>query len=72
MNRCNVDLTIVRNADPEIFALYEASLVLIRPDQIVAWRGHDGAHAPLIVDKVLGRHLEGQSAVNLRQATATL
>src|SRR5690606_12296667 len=34
-----MDLTIVDNAAPELESLYEAPLVLIRPDQIVAWRG---------------------------------
>jgi 2-polyprenyl-6-methoxyphenol hydroxylase-like FAD-dependent oxidoreductase len=72
MNQCNVDLKIVRNTDPEIFTLYEASLVLIRPDQIVAWRGSAGGQAPFVVDKVLGQHLEWQTEVNLRQETETL
>ncbi|KQT11396.1 FAD-dependent oxidoreductase [Ramlibacter sp. Leaf400] len=40
-----LDLQVVRHADPALRALYEAPLVLIRPDHIVAWRGHDESRA---------------------------
>ncbi|MCW5653287.1 FAD-dependent oxidoreductase [Hydrogenophaga sp.] len=40
-----LDLRVVRHASPEIRALYEAPLVLIRPDHMVAWRGADDAVA---------------------------
>jgi 2-polyprenyl-6-methoxyphenol hydroxylase-like FAD-dependent oxidoreductase len=43
-------LTIVDRPEPELRALYGASLVLIRPDQIVAWRGE---RVPEDVDKLL-------------------
>jgi hypothetical protein len=43
-------LTIVDKPEPELRELYVASLALIRPDQIVAWRGD---HAPEDVDKLL-------------------
>jgi 2-polyprenyl-6-methoxyphenol hydroxylase-like FAD-dependent oxidoreductase len=42
----SIDLEVVRHAEPRILELYEAPLVLIRPDQIVAWRGR-GTAAPL-------------------------
>jgi len=35
--------------------LYEAPLVLIRPDQIVAWRGTDAQDAARILALVTGR-----------------
>jgi hypothetical protein len=35
-----IPLTIVDRPEAEIRDLYEADLVLIRPDQIVAWRGN--------------------------------
>jgi hypothetical protein len=35
-------------------ALYEAPLALIRPDQIVAWRGERDADAAAAVQTVLG------------------
>lgn len=41
-----IDLRVVHVAQPSVQALYEAPLALIRPDQIVAWRGataHDAA-----------------------------
>ena len=40
-----LDLRVVRHAQPELRALYEAPLALIRPDQIVAWRGADDGAA---------------------------
>lgn len=49
-----VPLRIERIDQPEIAALYETALVLVRPDGHVAWRGAvvDGAEA--IVDRVRG------------------
>ncbi len=42
-----LELQVVRHEVPDLRALYEAALVLIRPDQMVAWRGagpSDAAH----------------------------
>lgn len=50
----NLDLKLVMQPGPEILALYEAPVVLIRPDQIVAWRGHETNHAKAILAKALG------------------
>lgn len=36
----DIPLTLVRTDEPRLTSLYEASLVLIRPDQHVAWRSH--------------------------------
>lgn len=33
-----LDLAVVDCADPEVHDLYESDLVLIRPDQVIAWR----------------------------------
>ena len=55
MRRFNTALTVVRLADPEVDAAYEAPLVLIRPDQIVAWRGHLPVAADDIVQRPLRR-----------------
>ncbi|WP_202904044.1 FAD-dependent oxidoreductase [Paraburkholderia sprentiae] len=60
MNRFNVDLRVVRISGPEISALYEAPLVLIRPDQIVAWRGSTASEANRIVNRVLGHRDEAR------------
>lgn len=50
-----LDLKVVRHTAPELLALYETPLVLIRPDQIVAWRGHDAGRASEILERVMGR-----------------
>ena len=34
--------------------LLDAPLALIRPDQIVAWRGHEATHAHAILAQALG------------------
>ena len=49
-----IDLKVVRHANSDLLALYEAPLTLIRPDQIVAWRGHDDTHAKDILAQLLG------------------
>ena len=49
-----IDLKVVHHAQPEILALYEAPLALIRPDQIVAWRGHDDPQAQAVLAQAIG------------------
>ncbi|WBY01252.1 FAD-dependent oxidoreductase [Ramlibacter tataouinensis] len=49
-----MDLRVVRHAQPQLRELYQAPLALIRPDQIVAWRGHDGAAADAVLARVSG------------------
>ncbi|MGE4340031.1 MAG: FAD-dependent oxidoreductase, partial [Pigmentiphaga sp.] len=49
-----LDLRVVRLPDPGLEALYEASLALIRPDQIVAWRGRDAGGAMAVLGQVIG------------------
>jgi len=51
----NVPLTVVPIADPRIRELYERSLVLVRPDGHVAWRGDAMPDDPLaVVDCIRG------------------
>jgi hypothetical protein len=45
-------LTLVDRPEPELRDLYAADLALIRPDQIVAWRGH---RVPADMDKLLAQ-----------------
>ncbi|MDP3250556.1 MAG: FAD-dependent oxidoreductase [Hydrogenophaga sp.] len=52
--QAGMDLQVVHHADPALRALYEAPLVLIRPDQIVAWRGEDARHASHILSLCAG------------------
>jgi len=49
-----LDLRVVRLSDPGLEALYEAPLALIRPDQIVAWRGRDAGDAMAVLGQVIG------------------
>lgn len=50
----NIPLTIVPIAGDEPRDLYGADLALIRPDQIVAWRGSSSAGAPAVLRRATG------------------
>ena len=50
----SMDLKVVDLKTPESRDLYGADLALIRPDQIVAWRGNSDADAEVIVRKMCG------------------
>jgi hypothetical protein len=54
-----MDLKVVTHPDAALLALYEAPLALIRPDHIVAWRGHDCQAASEVLRTALGWHLPG-------------
>ncbi|MEU9271133.1 hypothetical protein AB0E04_37655 [Streptomyces sp. NPDC048251] len=48
-------LDVVDVRDPHAHALYERNLVLVRPDQHVAWRGDAEPADPLhVIDRVRG------------------
>jgi 2-polyprenyl-6-methoxyphenol hydroxylase-like FAD-dependent oxidoreductase len=49
-----IDLKVVHHSNEELLTLFEAPMVLIRPDQIVAWRGHHDQQAPAILAQVMG------------------
>ena len=49
-----IDLKIVHHAQPELEKLYDAPLILIRPDQIIAWRGQNDQNAFEVINRVLG------------------
>ena len=50
-----VPLSVFRDDTPEIYDLYEAELVIIRPDQYVAWRGNKIPSDPIVlIDKIVG------------------
>ncbi|MCV9999302.1 FAD-dependent oxidoreductase [Pararhizobium sp. YC-54] len=53
-----MDLTVVDLDRADISSFYEEPLVLVRPDQIVAWRGRDDHHAEAIIATVLGYKVE--------------
>ena len=49
-----IQLHVVHHPNQELFDLYQAKLVLIRPDQMLAWRGNDDSNANQIIDLALG------------------
>ena len=49
----SMDLRVVRRPEAGLADLYEATLVLIRPDQIVAWRGVSAEDGAAVVGRVL-------------------
>jgi 2-polyprenyl-6-methoxyphenol hydroxylase-like FAD-dependent oxidoreductase len=49
-----VPLTLVNIASDAVRTLYETDLVLIRPDQMVAWRGNEAAVAADVLRRVTG------------------
>ena len=51
----SMDLRVVRLPQTSLSVLYEASLALIRPDQIVAWRGTTADDAKSVLMRVTGR-----------------
>jgi 2-polyprenyl-6-methoxyphenol hydroxylase-like FAD-dependent oxidoreductase len=53
--RHGLDLRSVALSSAEAIDLYEAPLVLIRPDQVVAWRGVDDRNAESMIATVTGR-----------------
>jgi 2-polyprenyl-6-methoxyphenol hydroxylase-like FAD-dependent oxidoreductase len=53
-----IDLKVVHHPHPELVSLYQAKLVLIRPDQIVAWRGDHDNQAAEVLDRTLGWNLQ--------------
>lgn len=55
-----LDLRVVAHTSEELRALYEAPLALIRPDQIVAWRGRSDSGALQVLAQASG-HPAGTS-----------
>ena len=53
--RLGLDLTVLDLQTDEARELYGAELALIRPDQVVAWRGNDAQGAAAIFGKLTGR-----------------
>jgi 2-polyprenyl-6-methoxyphenol hydroxylase-like FAD-dependent oxidoreductase len=49
-----LDLKVVAHATPALRDLYEAPLALIRPDQMIAWRGADASAAMQVLRQASG------------------
>ena len=65
-----IDLAVVEVPDEMVKALYETSLVLIRPDQIVAWRGTDASQALAVLTQVTGSITEEGHTVSAIEGAA--
>jgi len=51
----SVPLEVVRIRDPHVRHVYERDLVMVRPDQHVAWRGQKPPSDPLaVIDRIRG------------------
>jgi 2-polyprenyl-6-methoxyphenol hydroxylase-like FAD-dependent oxidoreductase len=58
--RRGVPLTVLDVSDPDARALYARELVLVRPDQHVAWRANEEPSAPMeLIDMVRGARVTG-------------
>ena len=53
-----IDLQVLHHPHPDLHSLYQAKLVLIRPDQIVAWRGDHDDQALEVLKRALGWNLQ--------------
>jgi 2-polyprenyl-6-methoxyphenol hydroxylase-like FAD-dependent oxidoreductase len=63
-SRCGVPLTILDVDTPDAMALYERNLVLVRPDQHVAWRGNSEPVDPMrLLDLLRGARVQARTAV---------
>ncbi|GAB3469455.1 FAD-dependent oxidoreductase [Polaromonas eurypsychrophila] len=51
-----LDLKVVVHSSATLLALYQAPLALIRPDQIVAWRGSNDSQAQQVLVQASGHH----------------
>jgi hypothetical protein len=57
--RRGIPLEIIRIDDPEVERIYQAKIVLVRPDQHVCWRGsaqNDSDQAEYLLARALGRY----------------
>ena len=64
-----LDLAVVAVPSADARELYEAPLALIRPDQVVAWRGFDDADAEAVLTVVSGNRVNASSTAVAERAT---
>jgi len=53
--RQNIPLKVLDVSDTDARDLYERDLVIIRPDQYVAWRGNNSANPDRLFAQVVGK-----------------
>jgi hypothetical protein len=56
--RLGIELEVVDVPSRDVRDLYEAPLALVRPDQVVAWRGVDDVHAEAVAAVALGHSVD--------------
>jgi 2-polyprenyl-6-methoxyphenol hydroxylase-like FAD-dependent oxidoreductase len=74
--KLGIPLTVVRLRRPDLLPIYQRNLLLVRPDQHVAWRGDDLPAEPYaILERITGRALsmsaEASSSATARQVAET-
>src|SRR3954469_6577422 len=60
IRRLGLKLEVVAARDPQARDLYEAPLALVRPDQVVAWRGFDDTQADTVAATATGHAVDDQ------------
>ena len=61
--RRRIPLTVVEDAGGQALRAYEAALVLVRPDQFVAWSGDDASRAGDILAQAVGGEAEASRCI---------
>ncbi len=61
-----IPLAIIAPGNERVRELYEASLVLVRPDQHIAWRGDDPSEACAMLFRAAGRRAGGSHSTTYR------
>jgi 2-polyprenyl-6-methoxyphenol hydroxylase-like FAD-dependent oxidoreductase len=68
--RLRLDLEVIDVRSAEARDLYEAPLALVRPDQVVAWRGFSDADAPAVLAAATGHQTDGESPGSTRRPSS--
>jgi hypothetical protein len=58
-----VPLSVIRISEVDGRDVYEADLVLIRPDQVIAWRGSDDKDAMNVIAQICGHAVHHGRAI---------
>ncbi len=67
--QAGIPLTIIEPSNERVSELYEAPLVLVRPDQHIAWRGDDPAEACAMLLRAVGRRANSPHLTTHRPPT---
>jgi 2-polyprenyl-6-methoxyphenol hydroxylase-like FAD-dependent oxidoreductase len=67
--RLRLDLEVIDVRSPKARDLYESPLALVRPDQVVAWRGFSDADAQAVLAAATGHQTDGEGRGSARRST---